>query len=242
MCRWGFPTSTKSSFFQAWGIFQYLCLKRPKNTCCAKTATLSLSRQLLKQHSLKCWETKFLTFPESLRTCVALVKHIPIRVPIQHHWNKKKIKKDLSYYMTKYLRYECIMNCTMNPHFAMTSVGIRIVWQGDKVSPKNNSFCDSQSYFRKFFKSQWESSNQWLFLLSQTAKISSPLDQGGPWLNAGAFRMFVPFFRNSFFPLLKCGTLQYFWLKDPKNIDPFLQFCGCSSHSLIFHNTWLGDM
>ena len=132
----GFPTSTKSSFFQAWGIFQYLCLKRPKNTCCAKTATLSLSWQLLKQHSLKCWETKFLTFPESLRTCVALVKHIPIRVPIQHHWNKKKIKKDLSYYMTKYLRYECIMNCTMNPHFAMTSVGIRIVWQGDKVSPK----------------------------------------------------------------------------------------------------------
>ena len=58
---------------------------------------------------------------------------------------------------------------------------------GDKVSPKKGyklfigttlkpktsliewcgSFYDSQSDFRKFFKSQWESSNQWLFLLSR---------------------------------------------------------------------------
>ena len=34
--------------------------------------------------------------------------------------------------------------------------------------------------------------------------ISTPLDQVGIGLHAGAFKMFVHFFRNSFFPVTKC--------------------------------------
>ena len=42
-----------------------------------------------------------------------------------------------------------------------------------------------------------------LFWLSQEAKISTPLDQEGIGPLPGAFKKFVHFFRNSFFPVTK---------------------------------------
>ena len=43
-----------------------------------------------------------------------------------------------------------------------------------------DSTCNSQSDSRKFIKSQLESSNQWLYLVSRGAKLSTPSDQQGP--------------------------------------------------------------
>ena len=38
---------------------------------------------------------------------------------------------------------------------------------------------------------------------------NGPLDQGGIGLHASAFKKFVHFFRNSFFPVTKCVSLIY---------------------------------
>ena len=81
-----------------------------------------------------------------------------------------------------------------------------------------DSFCESQSDLRKFFNSQWQSSNQWLFWLSRGAKLSTPLDLGWLRVYAGAFKKFVPFCQDSFFPLTKCEVSYYLYVMQGMSI------------------------
>ena len=67
-----------------------------------------------------------------------------------------------------------------------------------------DSFLRQPIRFKETFQQPMRIKQSVVILAITGGKIRTPLDQGGIGLHADAFKKFVHFFRNSFFPVTKC--------------------------------------